>query len=146
EKSGNLAQLVTQVVGMWAGANTSGDIPASSAFADQALELAQRDNSPASMALAYMAQIGSRSLRGDWVGAENYFLRGAELFSEPDFRRVRGSVAYTFGKASLIALALGRAQAARERIQQALASVDESLPYEKTWAQNFAAELQLHLR
>jgi tetratricopeptide (TPR) repeat protein len=146
EKSGNLAQLVTQVVGMWASANTSGDIPASSAFADQAIELAQRDNSPASTALAYMAQIGSRSLRGDWVGAENYFLRGAELFSEPDFRRVRGSVAYTFGKASLIALALGRAQAARERIQQALASVDESLPYEKTWAQNFAAELQLHLR
>src|ERR1700737_1207931 len=48
EKSGNLTQLVLQVVAMWASANTAGDIPAGTTFADQALDLAQRDGSPAS--------------------------------------------------------------------------------------------------
>ena len=132
---------------MWASANTSGDIPASTTFADQALDLAQRDGSPASMALAHMAQIGSRNLRADLVGAEQYFVRGIELFAAAGFRRVPGSVAYTFGAASLNAWALGRADTARERMRQAIAGGSENnSPYEKTWAQSLAAELQIHLR
>jgi class 3 adenylate cyclase/tetratricopeptide (TPR) repeat protein len=147
EKSGNLTQLVLQVVAMWASANTSGDIPASTTFADQALDLAQRDGSPASMALAHMAQIGSRNLRADLVGAEEYFVRGIEHFTAAGFRRVPGSVAYTFGAASLNAWALGRADTARERMRQAIAGGSENnSPYEKTWAQSLAAELQIHLR
>jgi tetratricopeptide (TPR) repeat protein len=147
EKSGNLTQLVLQVVGMWASANTSGDIPASTTFADQALDIAQRDGSPASLALAHMAQIGSRYLRADLVGAEEYFVRGVELFAAAGFRRVPGSVAFTFGVASLNAWALGRADTARERIRQAIAGAGENKsPYDQTWAQTFAAELQLHLR
>jgi class 3 adenylate cyclase/tetratricopeptide (TPR) repeat protein len=147
EKSGNLTQLVLHVVGMWASATTSGDIPAGTTFADQALDLAQRDGSPASLALAHMAQIGSRYLRADLVGAEEYFVRGVKLFTAAGFRRVPGSVAYTFGVASLNAWALGRADTARERIQQAIAGAGENnSPYEQTWAQTFAAELQLHLR
>ena len=147
EKSGNLTQLVLQVVAMWASANTSGDIPASTIFADQALDLAQRDGSPASMALAHMAQIGSRNLRADLVGAEEYFVRGIELFAAAGFRRVPGSVAYTFGAASLNAWALGRADTARERMRQAIAGGSENnSPYEKTWAQSLAAELQIRLR
>jgi class 3 adenylate cyclase/tetratricopeptide (TPR) repeat protein len=147
EKSGNLTQLVLHVVGMWASATTSGDIPAGTTFADEALDLAQRDGSPASLALAHMAQIGSRYLRADLVGAEEYFVRGVKLFTAAGFRRVPGSVAYTFGVASLNAWALGRADTARERIQQAIAGAGENNnPYEQTWAQTFAAELQLHLR
>ena len=80
ERSGNLTQLVLQVVGMWASATTSGDIPAGTTFADQALDLAQRDGSPASLALAHMAQIGSRYLRADLVGAEEYFVRWRQAF------------------------------------------------------------------
>jgi class 3 adenylate cyclase/tetratricopeptide (TPR) repeat protein len=147
EKSGNLTQLVLQVVAMWASATTAGDIPASTTFADQALDLAQRDGSPASMALAHMAQIGSRNLRADLVGAEEYFVRGIALFAAPGFRRVPGSVAYTFGTSSLNAWALGRADTARERMRQAIAGGSENnSPYEKTWAQCLAAELQIHLR
>jgi tetratricopeptide (TPR) repeat protein len=147
EKSGNLTQLVLQVVGMWASANISGDIPASAAFADQALDIAQRDGSPASLALAHMAQIGSRYLRADLVGAEEYFVRDVDLFAAAGFRRVPGSVAYTFGVASLNAWALGRADTARERIRQAIAGAGENNSlYEQTWAQTLAAELQLHLR
>jgi hypothetical protein len=77
EKSGNLGQLVLQVVAMWASANTTGDLSASATFADQALDLAQRDGSADSMALAHMAQIGSRYLRADFVGAEEHFVRRA---------------------------------------------------------------------
>jgi class 3 adenylate cyclase/tetratricopeptide (TPR) repeat protein len=147
EKSRNLSQLVLQVVGMWASASYSGDIPASTAFADQALDLAQSDGSPSSLALAHMAQIGSRYLRADLVGAEEYFVRGVKLFAAADFRRVPGSVAYTFGVASLNAWALGRADTARERIRQAIAGASENnSPYEKTWAQSLAAKLQLYLR
>jgi hypothetical protein len=126
EKSGNLTQLVLQVVGMWASANISGDIPASTTFADQALDLAQRDGSPASLALAHMAQIGSRYLRADLVGAAEYFVRDVELFAAAGFRRVPGSVAFTFGVASLNAWALGRADTARERIRQAIAGGGEN--------------------
>jgi tetratricopeptide (TPR) repeat protein len=147
EKSGNLTQLVLQVVGMWASANISGDIPAGTTFADQALDLAQRDGSPASLALAHMAQIGSRYLRADLVGTEEYFVRDVELFTAAGFRRVPGSVAYTFGVASLNAWALGRADTARERIRQAIAGAGENnSPYDQTWAQSFAAELHVHLR
>ena len=81
EKSGNLAQLVLHVVAMWASANTSGDVPASTAFADQAIDLAQRSRNPASIALAHMAQIGARYLRADLLGAEEHFVRGNELFA-----------------------------------------------------------------
>jgi len=105
------------------------------------------DGSPASMALAHMAQIGSRNLRADLVGAEEYFVRGIEHFTAAGFRRVPGSVAYTFGVASLNAWALGRADTARERMRQAIAGGSENnSPYEKTWAQSLAAELQIHLR
>jgi hypothetical protein len=56
-------------------------------------------------------------------------------------------VAYTFGAASLNAWALGRADTARERMQQAIAGGSENnSPYEKTCAQSLAAELQIHLR
>jgi tetratricopeptide (TPR) repeat protein len=145
EKSGNLAQLVLQVVSMWASANTSGDISASTTFADEAIDLARRSRRPASIALPHMAQIGACYLRADLHRAEDYFVRGVELFAEADFRRVPGSIAYTFGTASLNAWALGRADVARERIRQALAGACES-PYETTWAQTIAAELHLHLR
>ena len=147
EKSGNLAQLVLHVVAMWASANTSGDVPAGTAFADQAIDLAQRSRNPASIALAHMAQIGTRYLRADLLGAEEHFVRGNELFAETDFRRVPGAVAYTFGTASLNAWSLGRADIARERIRQAIAGACENnSPYEKTWAQSIAAELHLYLR
>jgi tetratricopeptide (TPR) repeat protein len=74
-------------------------------------------------------------------------VHGVKLFTAAGFRRVPGSVAYTFGVASLNAWALGRADTARERIQQAIAGAGENnSPYEQTWAQTFAAELQLHLR
>ncbi len=120
---------------------------ATTAFADQAIDLAQRSRSPASIALAHMAQIGARYLRADLLGAEEHFVRGNELFAETDFRRVPGSVAYTFGTASLNAWSLGRADIARERIRQAIAGACENnSPYEKPWAQSIAAELHLHLR
>jgi len=147
EKSGNRAQLVLHVVALWASANTAGDIPASTAFADQAIDLARRSTNPGSIALAHMAQIGACLLRAAYPSAENYFLSGIQLFAEPDFRRVPGSVAYTFGTASLNALALGRPDTARERIRQAiLGSREKKNPYEETWAESIAAELHLHLR
>ena len=147
EKSGNFGQLVLHIVAMWASANTAGDIRASTAFADQALDLASRSRNPASIALAHMAQIGACLLRADLLRAEDYFISGIDLFAEPEFQRVPGSVAYTFGTASLNALALGRADTARERIRQSiLGSSKKKNPYEETWAKSLAAELHLHLR
>ncbi len=81
------------------------------------------------------------------LGPRNISCAAIEHFTAAGFRRVPGSVAYTFGAASLNAWALGRADTARERMRQAIAGGSENnSPYEKTWAQSLAAELQIHLR
>ena len=61
EKSGNLAQVILQVVGACPAAYTSGDLSAASALADQVLDLAQREGGTTNLGLAHMHQAGTRS-------------------------------------------------------------------------------------
>jgi predicted ATPase len=75
EKSGNLAQLVAQVYGIWRGVLLAGDYATAALLADRLLDLAQPEGSPASFGFACSAQISVRFNRGDLAGAEEYFAR-----------------------------------------------------------------------
>ena len=59
EKGGNLAQLVVQVFGIWRSVIVSGDYSTAGLLADQILDLAQREGSPASFGFACHAQMCS---------------------------------------------------------------------------------------
>jgi hypothetical protein len=48
-KTGNVAQLVEQRIGIWAALNAAGDFSVSIAVADQMLDLARRDGSDKSL-------------------------------------------------------------------------------------------------
>ena len=52
EKSGNLAQLVVQVFGIWRSVFVAGDYSTAGLLADRILDLAQREGSPASFGFA----------------------------------------------------------------------------------------------
>jgi hypothetical protein len=116
EKSGTLAQLVDSVISRWNIAVVSGDFPAASALADQALDLAVREGSPARLAMAHEAQLETRYYRGDLTGVEEHFTTGLAFFDAPGFRQFPGYAVYAFGFASWNAWLLGRADVARDRM------------------------------
>ena len=65
EKSGNLAQLVAQVFGIWRSFFITGDYSTAALLADRILYLAQREGSPASLGFACRAQVDVSFYRGD---------------------------------------------------------------------------------
>jgi class 3 adenylate cyclase/tetratricopeptide (TPR) repeat protein len=146
EKSDNLAQLVLQ---MWGSFNTvliRGDLPAASAFADQMLDLAVREGSPATMGIARASQVETCYFRGDLSGAEKHFTAGVHLF-EPAARKFPAALGTGFGLGSHVAWMLGYADVARDRIRHAIAgATDLKSPFELVFAQYLAAALQLFLR
>ena len=149
EKSGNLVQLFLQQFGMWSVILSSGDYSAAAGLADQLLELAQLEAGPATLGLAHHAQVTIHYLRGDLVGAEEYFTRGTSFFAAPAFRQgFPGVAANVFGgAASSIAWLLGYADKARERSRQAIAVARETgNPFDMATAQCMASLLHVMLR
>ena len=147
ERTGNLAQLVVDMIGTWASSIASGDHSSATAIAEQMLDLARRERSPASLGFAHMVQISTRYHRGDFVGAEEFFKSGSEFFEVPGFRQFPGAVANTFGLAALNAWTLGRAEAAGDRVRQAVAAARENnSPYDLAFAQQEEGSLQVLLR
>ena len=102
----------------------SGDLPAASALADQALDLAVREGSPARLGLAHFLQLETRYERGDLAGTEEHFTTGLAFFAAPGFRQFPGYAVFAFGVASWNAWALGRADVARDRMAQAMVAAD----------------------
>jgi tetratricopeptide (TPR) repeat protein len=126
EKSGNLAQLVVQVFGIWRSLFFSGNYSAGVLLGERILDLAKREGSPASFGFAYHAQLVVSFFGGDLAGAEEHFTRWSGFVDAPGFRQVHGAAVVTISRASLCAAALGRPDIARERIAQAITFARES--------------------
>jgi class 3 adenylate cyclase/tetratricopeptide (TPR) repeat protein len=148
EKSGNLAQLVVQVFGIWAAANTAGDTPRAAALADQVLDLAQREGSPTSLAFAHQAQMQACFYGGDPIGTEQHFaLFSSYLEEAAGFRQLPDGLAIALGYASVGAWALGYADLARKRIAHAIALAHDSKnPYDLAFGRFFESWLFRWLR
>ncbi len=131
EKSGNLAQLVRQKYATRSGVFISGDYPSAAALADQILDLAQREGSHASLALAHIAHVQVRFFRGDLIGSEEHFARLSGFSEAISPRQFPGTLVFTIGIASLNAWSLGHTDSACARIAQAIAFArDSKNPYD----------------
>ena len=146
EKCENIAQLVSRATGSFAAVITSGDLRAASVLADQTLDLAKRDGSPAVLGCAYACQVTACYCRGDLTGAERHFGSGSSMFEAAGKRHfsVLGSA---FGYGGHVAWMRGFPDAARERTRQAIIGATDLVnPFELAYAQFIAAGLYLFLR
>ena len=125
EKTGNLPQLILQVIGTYAAVFVLGDYSGAAALADQLLDLAQREGSNMSLIIAHVAQVNVRFNRGDLVGLEEHFACLGSLVEAAERGQFAGpianGIATSMGYASLGAWILGHAEKARGRIAQAIA-------------------------
>jgi tetratricopeptide (TPR) repeat protein len=136
EKKGKLAQLVVQEFLIWTVGFSSGDYPAATSLADRVLDLARNEGSPASLGFAHMAQVVTRSFRGDLAGSEDYFTRGAPFFTAQGFKQFPAAAANLFGVASHTAWIIGCSDIARERMREAIAVASENKnPFDLATAQ-----------
>ena len=124
EKTGNLPQLVLQVVATYTAVFVTGDYSGAAALADQLLDLAQREGGYMSLLFARHAQVMVRFNRGDLVGLEEHFARLRVLVEAYDREQFAEGLAvtivYAVGFAGLGAWILGHVQEARDRIALAM--------------------------
>ena len=147
EKSGNLRQMIGSIAGRCFQAYIAGDLSIAGALADQALELALRDEGATALATLYMFQLIVRHGRGDLAGAERHFTTGLKFFDDPLFRRNRNSGAIAvFGQASWNAWILGRADVARERLAIMKTAVNAAKPFDLARSDVRAAVLHVLMR
>ena len=87
EKIGNLKQLLNWMFSRYIVLLVSGELSASAALADQALEIALREGSPASLGMAYGQKMFTCNWAGDPAGTEQHFTQWIKFFGDPDFRQ-----------------------------------------------------------
>jgi tetratricopeptide (TPR) repeat protein len=138
EKRGSLDQLVTQVVGIWQSAISAGDYATAGLLADQILDLAQREGSPASFGFACRAQTQVSFHRGDFARVEELFANLCGVLDADRLRQFPGAVVEPIGVAAICAWTLGRADTACERIAKGIAFArDSGRPYDLALARLF---------
>src|SRR6266849_5267517 len=144
-----LTQSVVRMLEATSGYSTPETIDArarATTLADKALTLALREGSPTVLAHAHTLQLQTRYWRGDLAGAEKHFAAGLKLFDDPGFRQLQLVAAIAFGHAAGNALALGRADVARERIAQMMAAANGSNPFEVAFSTSIAGSFHYSLR
>ncbi len=147
EKTGNLSQLVLQSFSTWLAVFLWGDVPSGTALADQLLDLARREGSDTSLAIAHSAQMQVRFYRGDLVGVEEHFALWSGFREAAEYRRFPGAIVWPMAIASFDAYYLGRADLARELMAQAAAFArDSQNPYDFAPVRLFEGSLYLWLR
>ena len=147
EKSGNLADRVRQLVSTWSTRVIAGDIRGSNALAEQLLDLAHQERSPASFAYAYHELLISRFKRGLLVEAEEHYARLSTLCEAPGYRLFGGAPEIATGHATLNAWMLGSADSARKRAAQMVSLAQGSNdPYALAIAQYLESWLHYFLR
>ena len=147
EKNGNLAQLVLRVFDIWRGVLVSGDHLTAYARAGRLLDLAEREGSPTSFALAHTAQQAARYFREDLVGAEEHFAHLGGFFEAVGYRKVSGAAVSALGVAARCAWTLGHAASARDRSAQMIVLAHGSKnPYDLAFGRFFEGYLHRFLR
>jgi class 3 adenylate cyclase/tetratricopeptide (TPR) repeat protein len=146
EKTGDLGQVVNSIIARQASAFIAGDLSRALSLADQALELALREDNPINLGLVYMIQTGARFTSGDLEGSEKHFSAGLQYFDNPGFRQFQDGVVRAFGFASLNAWTLGRADIARARLARLTAEVTGNNAWEVGASKLFAIMLCLRLK
>jgi len=147
EKNGNLAQLVLRVFDIWRGVLVSGDHLTSYALAGRIFDLAEREGSPTSLALAHTAQQAARYFRKDLVGAEEHFAHLGSFFEAVGYRKVSGAAVSALGVAARCAWTLGHADSARDRSAQMIVFAHGSKnPYDLAFGRFFEGYLHKFLR
>jgi class 3 adenylate cyclase len=118
-KGNNPSQFISQLYWTFLAVWQAGDYSGAAAYADQMLDLAQREGSATSLSMAHLAQQDLRYICGDIVGAEEHFQRGNR------YREAGGNVLWapgaataTMAVAAVCASMLGHADSARERQAQ----------------------------
>jgi hypothetical protein len=121
EKGGNLADLAQQMFLTWTTSRVAGDTAGSNALAEQLLDLARQEGSPASFAFAYHALLLPRFDRGLLIEAEEHYVHWRTVCEVPAYRQLRGAADVARGIASLNAWMLGSADSARRRAARMIA-------------------------
>ena len=121
EKTGNLAQLVVQLHLIRITVLRSGDYAGAAALADQILDLAEREGSPASLAAAHHGKFQAHYFRGDLPGAEARFALWQNFREAATFEGNSASGVVVLATAGACAWHLGHIETARERIAEAIA-------------------------
>jgi len=136
EKSGNLAQLVAHGAALCGSVLATGDNSSAAALADQLLDLAQREGSPASLATAYLHKLVACFYRGELRESEERFTRWIGVLKASGFRPLYpGTFTIPMGHGALNAWVLGYAEKARERSAQVTAFACEGKsPYDVAYA------------
>jgi tetratricopeptide (TPR) repeat protein len=143
EKSGNLTRLVRVINSRGFSAYFSGDLAGAGALADQGLELAVREGSPTMLASLHFLQLVVHHFRGDLAGAEKHFTAGLPFFDDPGFRQLPATAVAAFACASSNAWMLGRADVARKRDVQMMATSNASNAFEVALSRLYAAGLRV---
>jgi tetratricopeptide (TPR) repeat protein len=150
EKGGHLKQLVNMLSSRFMGMYMSGNHQEIGIIADQALELAIREGSPSSLALAYDHQILARFTVGDFAGVEKQFAQWLRYCDDPEFKRktIPGTAVVPFGYASWNAWMLGRSDVARAREARMMAAAEANgnNPHDVAYSAYFAASLRIYLK
>jgi tetratricopeptide (TPR) repeat protein len=119
EKTGDLAQLVVNLMGTWAATFVAGDYPSAETLGDQILDLARREGSPTSLANAHSAQILLRFHRADLVGIEEHLVPFRRFVEAGGLEQSPDTIVNTLAYASLCAWFMGRPDLARTRMGEA---------------------------
>ena len=125
EKIGNLTQLFSALMGLWAPAWGRGELAAAQQIADQMLEIAEQIGSSFALTLAHMSQGFARSVRGDLIGAAQHFKTSVASYNETDFSASAfdAHVTALYGM-SLNSWLLGMADTGRAQIHDAISSAE----------------------
>ncbi len=116
EKTGNVAELVRQVYAAWAVVLALPDYPSAIALAHQLLDLAQRENSQASLGFAHMANLQTSYLCGNLTEAEEHFTGLNEHLEDAVFKQFPGAFVIGLGFATVSAWSMDRADVSTTRL------------------------------
>jgi len=147
EKRGNLGRDVLQRFATFGAVCVSGDLPSASSIADELLDLARRDGTETSFAIAHHAQLHKNLYGGNLAGAEEHFAAWNRFNTADGYKQIAGTTITTLAQASYGASILGYPDLARERIVRAMAFAEASHnPYELAFARFYRSLLSLLLR
>ena len=122
EKTGNVAEQIKHLNLQRVLLSRSGEFAHSSAIADHLLKLAEREGGAVSFSHAYHATLQARLYEGNFAESEEQLVLWRKYQDAAGATALREGKTIVLGSAALCAWILGRADLARERMDEATAS------------------------